>query len=284
MALDLLEIDGLSMRTEAWNVTTRTGRYSMPLARGEDMIMAGKSGYTFVPNKPYGAGIGVFDVWVSGANSNGTVPTTHAGRRTQFETNLRQIQRVFTRRHKLSTVRSAQADGTIRRALVQWDLWSEPEVQAQGTRAQWQVGFSIPSVWWEDEATTAQSATVGATLPKTLSLTSFANMTGVIEDGVIAVSGAITNPRVTESETGAYVELIQVVADATTWTVDVGAATSKIGAGSVMTNTRHVGGYPLLTVSNVLGAGTTPSLVLSGSSGGANCNLTFTARRKWAHG
>lgn len=279
-----LEIDGMNMRTSAWNVSTQTGRFSLPAGRGDDLILPGRDGTVFVPNKPLEAGIGVLSVWVTGANSNGTFPATQTLRQAQFKTNMAQFQRMFMRRHKLSTIRSTQPDASVRQALVQWVDWQEPEIQAEGTRAQWTIGFSIPSVFWQDESDTTQQTAANSTLPKTLSLSSFDNMTGFITDAVLSVTGPITNPRITDSETGQYVEYIGTVSGSEVWTIDCGAFTSLKNAVNVLSSTRHAGGYRFLTVSNIFGSSTTPQLVLSGTAGSTTTKFGIVARRKWASG
>jgi len=284
MATLALEIDGVNMRSQAWNVATLTGRFSMPAARGDDLQLPGKSGYVFTANKPFDAGIGVLALWVTGANSDGTLPATQTLRQQQMRTNLATMQRFFTRRHRLSVIRATQPDGSIRQASVQFTDWGEPEVQAEGTRISWTIGFTIPGVFWRDESDTTQQTATGATLPKTLDLTSFANMTGVIEDAVFSVTGPITNPRITDRETGQYVEYIGTLASSSVWTVDAGAFTSVVGASSVLSSTRHSGGYNFLTISNIFGTSTTPSLQLTGTAGGTNTKFGVVARRKWING
>lgn len=282
MAEELLEIDGLNMRTEAYNAATRSGRYSMPPMRGENLALPGRSGSVPVLNRPLEPGVGALAVWVTGRNPDGTFPSSPAALRAQFESNMGLIQRLFTRPYKLSTIRAGVPNSaSVRRAFVQWVEFDEPEVQAGGTRAEFSIGYEIPGVFWEDETSTVQSSTANATLPKTFDLTSFAAMTGFIEDAVIDVIGPITNPRVTDSETGAYVELTGLVSAGQTWTVDVGAATSMRAGLSVLSSTKHAGGYRLLTIPNTFGLTSTPRLVLSGTSGGVTTQLRVTARKKW---
>lgn len=213
-----------------------------------------------------------------------TIPNTIAGQRQAFEDNMARLMRCFTRAHRLSTLRAAQPDGSIRRAFVEWNEWSDPDVSAGGTRAEFSIGYVVPAVWWEDETTRTQAATANATLPKTLDLTSFTGMTGIIEDAVLTVTGPITNPRITDSETGGYVQFTGTVPTGQTWVVDVGAFTSSVAGASVLANTTHSGGYKFLVIPNCFGATDTPRLVLSGSAGGAATNLSVTARRKWANG
>lgn len=283
-AIEMLEIDGFNCRTEAYNASTRTGRYSMPPLRGDNLVLPGRSGSVPVLGRPFDEGVGALAVWVTGRNPDGTFPASMSAMRTQFETNMAKFQRLFTRAHKLSTIRSGQPDGSIRRALVQWVEWDEPEVTAGGTRAEWAIGYTIPNVFWEDDTATTQSSTANSSLPKPFDLTSFANMTGVIEDAVIDVVGPITNPRVTDKETGTYVEYTGTVGSGSTWSIDVAAATSKVGASSVMANTKHVGGYRLLIIPSNFGTADTPRLELTGSAGGATTQLKVTARRKWVSG
>lgn len=285
---DLLEIDGVSLRGQGFGAATRTGRYSMPLKRGENTVIPGASGTVFFKDKPYEEGTGAISLWALGATTDGSgnlvIPATFALQRAAFETNINTIMRLFTRGHKLSVIRAAQPDGSIRRASVEWNEWSEPDVQAGGTRAEWAIAYTIPKVWWEDESATIQAATAGATLPKTLNLTSFTDMTGVIDDAVFTVSGPITNPKITDSETGAWVQYTGAVPNGQSWVVDVAAMTSMVNSATVAVNTTHAGGYKYLMIPNVFGTTNTPQLVLSGSGGGAATNLSVSARRKWVNG
>lgn len=289
---DLLSVDGLNLRHNGYNIATRTGRYNIPARRGENLIVPGRSGSMFAANKPYEEGFGVLAIWVIGAteavDSNGntviSIPATVEGRKQQFETNMQQIMRVFTRPHRLSEVRAEQPDGSIRRARVEWREWSEPEVQAGGTRAEFAIGFSIPEVWWEDEVERSQETVASATLPQVLDLTQFADMTGIIEDGVLTVTGPITDPRITDAETGAWVQYTGTVAAGSSWVIDVKNSTSKIGSTSVMGNTTHAGNYKLLVIPNCNGTTNTPRLTLSGSGATTATKFGISARRKWVHG
>lgn len=285
MALTLFEIDGMSMRTEAYNVSTLTGRFSMPSARGDDQVLPGRSGYVFTPNKPLDAGLGALAIWVVAKNpSNGTIPATQTLREAQFRSNMALLQRVFTRRHRLVTLRAGQPDGSVRQAQVQFTDWGEPEVQAQGTRAQWVIGFTIPAVFWKDESDTSQQTAANSTLPKNLDLSSFADMTGFIEDAVITVTGPITNPRVTDAETGAYIQYTGSLTGSDVWTIDSGQFISNKNATSVLSTTQHVGGYRFLTIPNIFGTSSTPRLTLSGTGGGSTTKFGVVARRKWVNG
>jgi hypothetical protein len=278
------EIDGMSMRTEAYNVSTQTGRWEMPGPRGDDLTLPGRSGYVFAPNKPLDAGVGSLAVWcIAKVPSTGAIPATQTLRQSQFSANMALLQRVFTRRHRLVTLRAQQADASWRTAAVQFTEWASPIVSAGGTRAEWSIGYTIPDVFWKDETDTTQQTATGATLPKTLDLTSFTNMTGIIEDAVITVTGPITNPRVTDTETGAWIQYTGTLASSAVWTIDCKAFTSSVAptVGSVLAATSHAGSYRFLIIPNLNGVNAYPQLVLSGSGGGTNTKFGVIARRKW---
>lgn len=285
---ELLTIDGIDMRQWGFNASTRTGRYNVPARRGENDVIPGRSGAVFIKNKPFEEGFGALAVWVVGAtqdeDGNYVLPPTIPERRLQFEQNMETLMRFFTQPHKLSEIRTGYPDGSVRRALVEWREWSEPEIQAGGTRAEFAIAFTIPGVWWEDVTPKSQSAIAGTSLPKTLELSQFKDMTGIIEDGTFTVHGPISNPRITDLETGVWVRYAGSVASGSQWVVNADAATSMVGSSSVMASTTHGGSYRLMTVANCYGTSTTPRLQLTGSGGGTTTNLTVTARRKWAHG
>lgn len=282
----LIEVDGIDLRNEAYNVSTRTGMYSMPDTRGENLTLPGVNGSVYVPNKPFDAGQGVLKVWAIGATPGSTLvlPSTVTARKTALETNIATLMRFFTRHHRLSVIRAAQPDGTIRRADVEWREWSEPEVQADGTRAEWEVSYEIPGVWWRDESPTVQTSAASATLPKDLDLTNFTGMTGILEDAVLTVTGAITDPVITDVETGAWVKYTGTVAAGQSWVVDVGAFTSTVGGSSVLSATTHAGGYRFLTIPNCYGANNYARLRLSGSGASAANSLSISGYRKWVNG
>lgn len=287
---DLLTVDGVDLHGQGFGASTRQGRYSIPSLRGDNTVLPGMSGSRWVANKPYEEGLGALTIWAVGASTDIVtgeivIPGTYAEQRRQLEYNASRLMRLFTRPHRLSLIRAGQPDHSVRRAYVEWKEWSDPEVQAGGTRMEGSISYVIPGVWWEDENTTTQSAVAGAGLPKTLSLTAFTGMTGIISDALLQVTGPISNPTITDSETGAWVQAAVTLGAGEVWTVDAGASTSVTSAkGSVVSSTTHVGNYKMMVIPNCYGNTDTPQLVLSGSGGGATTNLSVTARRKWVSG
>lgn len=285
MALTTAEVvtfDGVQLNTYAKNISTFTGRLTTPDIRGENLVLPSRSGYIFSPNRPLGPGEMVWSMWVLGCNDNGVVPGG-SSQRLQFQANWDALVRLFTRRSKLSAITKVLPDATVRECAAEVVDTLEPQTTSGGTRATFSVALQIPDVYWQDTSNTTQAATAGATLPKTLNLTSFAGMTGTIEDAVITVTGPIANPRVTETETGIYVQYNGTVATGDTWVFDcknfTSAKTSPVT--DVVLSTMHVGHPKFLIITPWNGVSTTPQLVLSGTAGGAATNLSVTARRKW---
>lgn len=282
---EIVTFDGVPLNTFAKNISTFTGRLSTPEIRGDNLILPNRSGYVFAPNKPLGPGEMALAMWVVGCNDDGEIPDGSFHRK-EFQSNWDMLSRLFTRRSKLSKLSKVLPDGSSRECQVEVTDRLEPEASSGGTRATFTVALQIPDVYWQDPIVLTQAAGAGATLPKTLNLTSFSGMTGTIEDAVITVQGPITNPRVTETETGIYVQYNGTVANGDSWVVDCKNFTSIKTSGSVdvVLNTTHVGHPKFLLITPWNGLSPIPQIVLSGSAGGAATNFSVTARRKWVTG
>jgi hypothetical protein len=278
---ELVTFDGVSLNQYCWNIATGTGRYNTPAHRGEDITLPGRSGTVFVPNKPTEVGTYNLLMWVQGTDDAGLTAGTINARRQLFESNIATLQRLFTRRSKLSYITVVQPDASLREAYVQVAEAIEPEIQGQRQHATFTVALQIPDVYWQDTSDTVQAGSAGSSLPKTLTLSSFAGMEGPIEDSVLTVTGPISNPRITDSETGIYVQYNGTVSNGSTWVVDCKNFTSRVNGGDVLAATTHVGHPRFLVISPWNGIQATPQVVLSGSAGGGTTNISVTARRKW---
>ena len=278
---EVVTFDGVSLNQYCWNIATGTGRYNTPAARGEDITLPGRSGSVFVPNKPTQVGTYNLVLWVQASDADGFAAATVNARRRLFESNIATLQRLFTRRSKLSYVTVVQPDTSVREAYVQVAEAIEPEIQGQRMHATFTVSLQIPDVYWQDTTDTTQAATAGSSLPKTLTLSSFAGMEGPIEDSQVTVTGPVTNPRVTDTETGIYTQFNGTVGAGSTWVVDNKNFTSKVNGSDVLAATTHVGHPRFLVISPWNGTVATPQIILSGSAGGGATNVSVTARRKW---
>lgn len=87
-------IDGVSLQTYGWNITTSGGDLaSPPPLRGEDVVIPYVPGALIQPRIPDSRTIS-FNMWVQGSDSNGKVPT-NASMRAEFEKNLKMLRDLF---------------------------------------------------------------------------------------------------------------------------------------------------------------------------------------------
>ena len=263
----------------AWNISSKS--LNTAGFRGEGVTLAQRSGFIPVYNRPREAGEFSLDMWVIGCDpSDGSVPATRTARRQMFDANLNTLIRVFMQDQRMIRFKHENAAGNrVCDALVT-DAISVDTMMAR-QRGQFTASFTIPSVFWRDEATSNTASAANSTLPKDLPLTHLVGGTAPIDDAVIAVVGPITNPRVTDLETGIWVQYTGTLSSAQTWTVDAGAFTSTVNGSSVRTATTH-GGHPrLFYIPARYGNTNTPTVRLTGSAGGTTTKLTVTSYRKY---
>lgn len=277
-----MQVDGVRIDTYAFNIVSRTGRYNIPSNRGANYTLPGRNGVVYVPNKPTEPLQTGFAMWVVGTDPlTGTIPRTHAQKRTQFESNMNTLLRTFSRKSGLLRIVAAQPDGSTRECYAELSDAVAPTIQAGGTRSELAVVFDIPSGSWQDTSMTASTSPVGASLPKTWDITELAGMTALCEDAVVTVTGPIINPRVTDTDTGAYVQLNLTLGTGDIWVVDAGAFTSRVNSADALPNTIHKGHYRYIVISPTSYGRALPQLVLSGSGGGSTTKFSVMARRKW---
>ena len=263
----------------AWNITSKN--MSTAPFRGDHLALAQRSGVIPTLNRPRDPAEFGLDMWVIGCDPNdGSIPATRTIRRQMFDANLNTILRVFLQDQKLIRFKHENAAGNRVCDALLTDTISVDTMMAR-QRGQFSATFMIPSVFWRDETTSSTSSTANSTLPKDLPLTHLVGGTAPIDDAVIAVAGPITNPRVTDLETGIWVQYTGTLSSTQTWTVDAGAFTSTVNGSSVRTATTH-GGHPrLMYIPARYGNNNTPTVRLTGSAGGTTTKLTVTSYRKY---
>lgn len=288
---DILTIDGVSARSPVFGVSTRTGRYNVPARRGENVVLPGRSGSLWTPNKPFEEGVGALAVWVVGArHANGEIipPASVSEARWFFEKNMNEVMRFFTQPHRLSILRAAQPINPdapndppkVRVTAVEWREWGEPEVTAGGTRAEWAIAYTIPSTWWVDEQETSFSRQG----PGTLAFESLAGMTGIIEDPFTVVTGPAVAPKIVCPETGGFVQWTGTLGEGQQW-ITTAVGQSAVNGLSVLPQTIHSGsGYRFLTLPNRSAAGPYPTVNLEATGTNQNTALTINVRGKWVSG
>lgn len=263
----------------AWNISSKT--MSTPPFRGEHLTLAQRSGVVPTLNRPRDPSEFSLSMWVIGVDTtDGSIPATKTLRRTQFDSNLNTLIRVFTQDQRLIRFKHENAAGNRVCDALLTDMIS-PETMAARQRGQFTATFMVPAVFWRDENTTSTASTASATLPKDLPLTHLVGGTAPIDDAVITVAGPITNPRVTDLETGNWVQYTGTVPTGQNWVVDAGAFTSTVNGASVRSLTTHAGHPRFLYIPARYGNTNIPTVRLTGTAGGTATRLTVSSYRKY---
>lgn len=272
-------VDELNLSTYAWNVSVAS--IEAPERRGEHLVVPGRSGVVPALDRPASAPEFAVSVWALGCNADGTIPPTMTARRSVFESNLDTLMRVLTVDTRPLQFLRVNASGTTGRMCRASLTGSIPVTTMAGrTRAEFTATYSVIDGYWSDEAPSVITAAVPA-LPYTVALNALGGMTAPAEDAVFEVRGPITNPKITDLETGAWVSYTGVLTSADIWVVDAGSFSSLVNGWPQVSKTRHAGSPRLLTLSPRYGFGAPPTVELSGSGRGVSTRLTVTARRKW---
>ena len=66
-----LTVNGLSLHTVAIGVETKTGRLNVPGLRGTNLVVPGRSGSIWTPNKPFEEGRVVLSMFILGCDDDG---------------------------------------------------------------------------------------------------------------------------------------------------------------------------------------------------------------------
>lgn len=123
---------------------------------------------------------------------------------------------------------SVAHDTRTRRAWAKVTDTIQPDVNTTGSAGRFTVGLTLPYGVWEDPYTqdwTSAAVTSGVAQE----VTTLQGATDRITDAVVLVQGPVTNPRVTDPATGAYVELSGALTAADYWRVNVGTWTTRVG-------------------------------------------------------
>lgn len=270
--------DEVNLSQTAWNVSASV--LQTPAMRGDHLTLAQRSGVIPTLMRPREASEFGFNMWVIGSDPiTGDIPATRTLRRQVFDSNLNTLLRLFTQDQKLIRFKHENAAGARVCDGLITDVIQLTTMMAR-QRGEFSATFMVPDVYWRDENTASTSSAANSTLPKDLPLTHLVGGTAPVDDAVISVVGPITNPRVTDLETGNWVQYTGTLTGSQTWTVDVGAFTSLVNGVSVRTATSHAGHPRFLYIPTRYNGTNTPTVRLTGSAGGATTQLTVTSYRK----
>ncbi len=136
------EVNGQSLQTFAWNITTLGGdRLAPPPVRGDDIEVPYMVGSVYVPKVVDSQTI-TLGMWVIGANADGTIPLDEPSRRT-FDHNWRMLRRLLWRPRRQFTLTKRfwvldadlVAAGVDTEALPKVGAWTLYSASAQGSYA-----------------------------------------------------------------------------------------------------------------------------------------------------
>lgn len=196
----------------------------------------------------YTAATRLLSLHVSSNNgSTGAAPTSVDQARQNFDANLDFLTLLFSRRRNLSNLVRTMSNGTQRLGLVTVDAVIEPQL-VPVTDALLTVELTFPDPFWRD-ATDTTIATLAAAFSGVV--TGLASSTAPINDMQYNITGPITNPRVTDNESGHWFQYTGTIAAGKTLVVhnvNMGIDDGGSGWSPVLANMSHGGSTNWLTL------------------------------------
>lgn len=220
-----IAIDGVRLDTLAWNIA-KINR-AMAGRRSADVQVPGLDGSLPSLNDNLEPLVFGLDMFVMGTDADGAVPA--GGRRDQFRANLDELVHLFGTRHRLLEVTEQVTATASRRCLAKVVDSITPDTAENGSSGQFTVSLQVPSGVWEDTATSDWTSTPTIVSGAAQEVTTLQGATERITDAVILVQGPISNPRVTDTATAAYVQLTATLAAGEFWRINVGTWATRRG-------------------------------------------------------
>lgn len=285
---ETVTVDGLVLNTLAYNISTRTGRYTTPDVRTKNVELAGRHGTVRVRSKKFQQGAFTLSMWVRGANEDGSVPdnSNRLGHRI-FQNNLDILMQTFTRKSGLLDIRQTLPDGTIRQCFGEVLAAIDPQSKSTQPMALFNVAITIPSVFWQDlSAVTYTSPILSSN--QTLTLSPFIGATAPMEDLVWTINGAAINPKVQALENSAALEvdtwmqytssvpsMKSLIVDSSVWSV-----VGSIGFAPSTANLVHMGSASFMSLQPGP-LNTAPQIAWSATGMDSHTQLVVSGRRKY---
>lgn len=279
-------VNGTRLDTLATNIEVKTGWINAPAMRGSNVVISGRHGEAWTPNKRFEPGFSVLSMWVSNTNADGV--RVDNDKYYAFRKNFDALLNVFDSSFGLLDVRHQWGPnvGDLRQAFCEVTGVITPEFHGS-LYGKFKVGLEIPDVFWQDVATQDWVSPTGASSIGVHNVTTMAGSTAPMEDMQFQVLGPITSPKVTDVATGHFVQLDEAVPAGQIWEVNTSKWTSVVGAATNWTGTgtnrsivtRAIGRHsPRLFA---LAKGSPPSVQLAGTGTSAATKLTIRSRRKY---
>lgn len=257
MSTETWTVDGVNLSGVAYDIRTWNGLDNIPgvnvsgsgsgTSGGTNGLfqMAQMHGEFWYPQY-YTAATKLLTMFVSSNDPNtGAAPTSTDQGRQNFDANLDTLTRIFSRRRKLISIVRAMSNGTSRLALASVMSVIEPQL-IPITSGQITVELTIPDGFWRD-ATDTTLATLAAAFSGRV--TALDTATAPMNDLEFDIVGPVTNPRITDNESGSWVQYTGTVATGNTLKiVNSNMSISGVGFTPSIINMTHAGDSNWLTL------------------------------------
>jgi hypothetical protein len=178
--------------------------------------------------------------------STGAYPTSIDNARQNFDQNLDSLTVLFQRRRNLATVLRNRSDGTTRLAYVTVDSVIVPTL-VPITDALLTVELTMPDPFWRDSTDSALASGIAPGFNGTVA--GLNGATAPMQDLQFIVTGPITNPTITDNESGSWCQYTGTVPAGDTLTiVNSNMTVSGTGFTPALVNMTHAGDANWLTL------------------------------------
>jgi len=277
-AEDVWLVDGVDLRTYAWNIEAITAGMGLPPKRGDNLRVPFRHG-TRHSSKYYDQRALTLSMFVDGCDpDDGSVPTGDQARLTRLYDNLRRLRQLFGRTDRLLTLTHVLPGGNKRTAEIEV-IGTLDFDSVAGALARFAVDVNMPDPFWYGlrqidrvvfgpkrygvGAVYGDDVVDGIPLDYAYELAYrygeghlydvawaspqswTVNYPGNYETDkmLIIIKGSCQNPRITHAD-GSYVEVLVTMAFGEELVIDTENFTAELDGNSVIGSLRHQGTIP----------------------------------------
>lgn len=282
MATETWTVDGFPLSTVAYDIRTWNGLDNIPgvnVSGSGSGTSGGTNGFfqmaqshgEFWYPQYYTASTKLLTMYVSSNDPNtGAAPTSVDQGRQNFDANLDTLSRLFARRRNLSSVVRNLSNGTSRLALCTVSSTIEPSL-VPVTSGMITVELTVPDGFWRDAADTTLATLAAAFSGR---VTALDTATAPMNDLEFDIVGPVTNPRITDNESGSWVQYTGAVSGGNTLKIfNKTMSISGVGFSPSLINMSHSGDSNWLTLYPTAPNGVNITFGGSGTSGATSLSL-----------
>lgn len=282
-------VDLYDLNSYAFNISKVS--HSVPELRGDHTTLPQRSGVIPRLNRSYEAGEIALNMWVLGAELDGSVPPLRSERRALFERNLEALLTLFHHQsgpinlYKMSVApgSSGSAETRYARALITGS--TSLETMAARQRAEMVVTFKLIDSHWSALNPVTETTAASSDLPKNLTLTNMSS--APVEDAVITITGPVATPTIACPDSGTSVKYNGNIATGQTLVLDCGTWTAMLGSTNVtsaITNSGHARWLyipPRGSAAINVAASLKPTITMTGAGAAASTKFSVTYRKRY---